>query len=119
MGGQGGNFELNVFLPIMTHNLLQSVEILANGAVAFTDKCVIGLVANEERCVDSVERNLAICTALAPVLGYDVASNISKEAFKTGRTVREVTLQRNLLPPDELDALLDYRAMTEPEKSRS
>jgi fumarate hydratase class II len=116
LGGQGGNFELNVFMPMMAHNLLQSVEILANGAVAFTDKCVAGLEANEDRCVDSVERNLAICTSLAPAIGYDEAASISKDAFKTGRTVREVALERGVLPPDELDALLDYRSMTEPEK---
>ena len=114
IGGQGGNFELNVYLPMMAHNLMQSVTILANGARAFTDKCVVGIEANEENCTQSVERNLAICTSLAPAIGYDQAAAISKEAFKTNRTVREVAIEWNVLPADELDALLNGRAMTEP-----
>ena len=114
IGGQGGNFELNVYLPVMAHNLLQSSTILANGAVAFTDRCVVGIEANEEICVQSVERNLAICTSLAPAIGYDKAAAISKEAFKTNQTVREVAIEWEVLPSDELDRLLDGRAMTEP-----
>ena len=114
IGGQGGNFELNVYLPMMAHNLLQSVTILSNGARAFTDKCVVGIEANEENCTQSVERNLAICTSLAPAIGYDKAAAISKEAFKTNRTVREVAIEWDVLPADELDTLLDGRAMTEP-----
>jgi fumarate hydratase class II len=113
-GGAGGNFELNVFLPLMAHNLLMSTEILANGAQTFADKCVVGLVANEAICTASVERNLAICTSLAPAIGYDKAAAISKEAFKTDRTVREVAIEWNALPIDELDRLLDGRAMTQP-----
>ncbi|MEC8192444.1 MAG: class II fumarate hydratase [Myxococcota bacterium] len=114
IGGQGGNFELNVYLPMMAHNLLQSIEILANGARTFTDKCVVGIEANEAICTQSVERNLAICTSLAPAIGYDKAAAISKEAFKTNRTVREVAIEWDVLPADELNALLDGRAMTEP-----
>jgi fumarate hydratase class II len=114
IGGQGGNFELNVYLPVMAHNLLQSATILANGAVAFTDRCIVGIEANEEICVQSVERNLAICTSLAPAIGYDKAAAISKEAFKTNQTVREVAIEWDVLPSDEIDRLLDGRAMTEP-----
>jgi len=114
IGGQGGNFELNVYLPMMAHNLLQSTTILANGARTFTDRCVVGIEANEEICTQSVERNLAICTSLAPAIGYDKAAAISKEAFKTNRTVREVAIEWNAMPADELDRLLDGRAMTEP-----
>lgn len=114
IGGQGGNFELNVYLPMMAHNLLQSVQILANGARTFTDRCVVGIEANEDICTQSVERNLAICTSLAPAIGYDKAAAISKEAFKTNRTVREVAIEWDVLPTDELNALLDGRAMTEP-----
>ncbi len=119
LGGQGGNFELNVYLPMMAHNLLQSTDILANGIRSFTDRCIVGLEANEDKCVESVERNLAICTSLAPAIGYDEAASISKHAFKTGGTVRQVALERGVLPAAELDALLDYRAMTEPEKPTS
>ncbi len=114
IGGQGGNFELNVYLPVMAHNLLQSITILANGARTFTDRCVEGIEANEDICTQSVERNLAICTSLAPAIGYDKAAAISKEAFKTNRTVREVAIEWDVLPHDELSRLLDGRAMTEP-----
>jgi fumarate hydratase class II len=114
VGGQGGNFELNVYLPVMAHNLLQSTQILATGTRAFSDKCVVGIVANVENCTQSVERNLAICTSLAPAIGYDKAAAISKEAFKTNRTVREVALDWDALPADELDRLLDGRTMTQP-----
>jgi fumarate hydratase class II len=114
VGGQGGNFELNVYLPVMAHNLLQSARILANGARTFTDRCVVDIVANEANCTQSVERNLAICTSLAPAIGYDKAAAISKEAFKTDKTVREVALEWDVLPADELDRLLDGRAMTQP-----
>jgi fumarate hydratase class II len=114
VGGQGGNFELNVYLPVMAHNLLQSTQILATGTRAFSDKCIVGIVANVDNCTQSVERNLAICTSLAPAIGYDKAAAISKEAFKTNRTVREVALDWDALPADELDRLLDGRTMTQP-----
>lgn len=113
--GMGGNFELNVYLPLLAVALLESVELLANGSRTFTDRCVAGLEANREVCEESVERNLAICTALAPAIGYDAAASISKEAFQTGRTVREIARARAILPPEELDRLLDARAMTEPD----
>jgi fumarate hydratase class II len=113
-GGQGGNFELNVYLPMMTHNFLQSVSLLSNATRTFADKCVKGIEANVDRCTESVEKNLAICTALAPSIGYDKAAAISKEAFKTNRTVREVALDWKVLPPEEIDRLLDAKAMTEP-----
>ena len=82
--------------------------------MSFSDNCVVGIEANVDRCTQSVERNLAICTSLAPAIGYDKAAAISKEAFKTDRTVREVALDWEVLPADELDRLLDGRAMTQP-----
>ena len=114
LGGQGGNFELNVYLPMMAHNLIQSVGLLANGARTFADRCVAGIVANEDRCLETVERNLAICTSLAPAIGYDKAAAISKHAFKTNSTVRKVALEWGVLEEKELNRLLDARAMTEP-----
>jgi fumarate hydratase class II len=114
VGGQGGNFELNVYLPMMAHNLLSSVSLLANGSEVFATRCVDGIVANEERCGESVERNLAICTALAPAIGYDKAAGLSKLAFKTGQNLREVALESGVLAEAELSRLLDARAMTEP-----
>ncbi len=116
VAGMNGHFELNVFMPIIAHNLLESIELLANGARVFADKCVVGITANE-RARELVERNLAICTSLAPVIGYDEAASISKEAFAKGMTVREVALERGVLSATELDRLLDFRAMTEPEDS--
>ena len=114
MGGQAGAFELNVFLPLMAHNLSQSISLLTKASRTFADKCVKGLEANAERCTESVERNLAICTSLAPAIGYDKAASISKEAFKTNKTVREVAKAWKVLPDEEIDRLLDLHAMTVP-----
>jgi len=112
--GMSGNFELNVMMPVMAYDLLQSVHLLSTVSRVFADRCVAGITANVERCRETVERNLAIVTALAPRIGYDRAAAISKEAFATDRTVREVAREWQALPDDELDALLDFRAMTEP-----
>ena len=113
--GLGGNFELNTMMTLMVHDLLQGIDLLANAVHAFTERCVTGLEADDERCCAAVERSLALATALAPVIGYDAATEIAQEAYQTGRTVREVALARGVLPADELDALLDPRAMTEPD----
>ena len=114
IGGASGNFELNVFLPVMAINLLDSIQFLSGAAVAFTDNCVEGIEANEARCLETVERNLAICTSLAPVIGYDEAATLSKVAFKENKSIREVALERGTLSAEELDRLLDFRSMTEP-----
>jgi fumarate hydratase class II len=114
IGGASGNFELNVFLPVMAVNLLDSINLLSGASSAFTDKCVAGIEANEDRCRETVERNLAICTSLAPVIGYDEAAMLSKVAFKENKSIREVALERGTLSADELDRLLDFRSMTEP-----
>ncbi|MHC4597965.1 MAG: class II fumarate hydratase [Planctomycetota bacterium] len=113
-GGLGGRFELNLMMPLIGHNLLQSVEILANAARAFAEKCVVSIEADEARALETVERNLALATALVPHVGYDAASEIAKEAHRSGRTVREVALERKVLPPEKLDEVLDPRRMTEP-----
>ncbi len=112
--GMTGNFELNVMMPVMTYDLLQSIHLLSSVSRVFADRCVAGITANVERCQETVERNLAICTALAPRIGYDKAAEISKHAYATGRTVREVAREWKVLPDDEIDALLDFRKMTEP-----
>jgi fumarate hydratase class II len=114
LGGLGSYFELNVMMPLMAHNLLSSIAILSSSVRAFTDRCVAGLEADEARCLETVERNLALATALAPIIGYDKATEVSKEAFRTGRTVRQVAVEWEMLPTDELDAVLDPRRMTEP-----
>jgi fumarate hydratase class II len=110
--GQAGNFELNVMMPVMALRFLEAVEFTANAVRAFTEKCVVGIEAHKERCEELIEKSLAMVTALAPVVGYDAAAKIAKEAFADGKTVREVARAHNLLPEDELDQLLDPRRMT-------
>ncbi|MDX1503941.1 MAG: class II fumarate hydratase [Thermoanaerobaculia bacterium] len=112
LGGMSGVFDLNVMMPVIAYNLLQSVEILANASRLLADRCVTGLVANEERAREMVERSLAMVTALAPEIGYDKAAEIAKEAYKTGRTVRELALEKKVLPPEELERVLDARRQT-------
>lgn len=114
VGGQSGSFELNVMLPVLAYNLLQSIELLANSAVNFAARCIEGLAANSERCRNSIEQSLAMCTALAPEIGYDAAAKIAKEAYRTGRTVREIARSQRILPEEKLNALLDPWRMTEP-----
>ncbi len=114
VGGQHGNFELNVMMPVMAYALLESVEILANGCDAFREKCVLGIEANRERCRELLERNSSIATALNAHIGYDEASKVAKEAAASGRSVREVVKEKGLLSDEELDRVLDVREMTEP-----
>jgi len=114
VGGQGSYFELNVMMPIMTHALLQSITLIANAARVMAGKCVDGIIANEDRCRELLEGNLSLATALAPKIGYDEAASIAKQAFREGRTAREVAQERQVLSDDELDEVLDARAMTRP-----
>jgi fumarate hydratase class II len=113
LAGMGGNFELNVMMPVLAHALLQSLEIQGNAARLLAERCVDGIVANRERCREMVEKSLAMVTALAPRIGYDQAAAVAKEAYATGRTVREVLQARALLSPGELEEALDPRAQTE------
>jgi len=114
LGGLAGNFELNVMMPLIAHNLLQSIDLLTRAALQFTDRCVVSLEADREQCQASIEQSLAMCTSLAPVIGYDRAAQIAKQAFNSGRTVREVALAEKVLPEEELNSILDPRPMTEP-----
>ncbi|MCA3748219.1 MAG: aspartate ammonia-lyase, partial [Rubrobacter sp.] len=111
IGGQSGNFELNVMLPLIAYNLLQSTSLLAATAKNLTERCITGLKATG-RGPELVERGLMLATALAPVIGYDAAAEISKEAYRTGRTIREVAREKTDLSEEELDRLLDARKMT-------
>jgi fumarate hydratase class II len=113
LGGLAGNFELNVMMPVMAHNLLQSIDLLANVVGQFNERCLQGLVADRKRCEALIEESLAMCTALAPVIGYDRAAAIAKQAHETGKTVRQVALAEKVLPEEELNQLLDPRPMTE------
>jgi fumarate hydratase class II len=113
LGGMSGSFELNVMMPVIAYNLLQSIEILGNAARLLAERCIAGLVGNAERCAALVEESLAMVTALAPAIGYDRAAEIAKQAFATGRTVRELCVEQQVLPADELERVLDARAQTE------
>jgi len=114
LGGQWGSFELNTMLPVMASNLLESIEILGAAAANFARRCVAGLRVDEERVASMIEQSMAMVTSLAPVIGYDRAAAIAKEAHASKRTVREVAREQQVLPDDELDRLLDPRRMTEP-----
>ncbi|HEY6411965.1 MAG TPA: class II fumarate hydratase, partial [Ktedonobacteraceae bacterium] len=113
IAGQSGNFEINVMMPVTIYNLLQSISLLASVARNFTEQCIKGLQATT-RGPEMVERGLAICTSLAPIIGYDAAADISKVAHKTGRTVREVAREKTNLSEEELDRILDPASMTRP-----
>jgi fumarate hydratase class II len=106
IGGQGGSFELNTMLPVIAHNLLQSISLLASAAEVFAEKCVAGISANKETCSGYIEKSLALVTALVPKIGYDKAAAIAKMAYENSRTVREVALDENILSESELDELL-------------
>jgi fumarate hydratase class II len=117
--GRDGHFELNVTLPLIAHCLHESIHCLTNGTSVFTEKCVLGLEADEARCRELVDRSLMLVTALNPHIGYDAAAAVAKEAFATGRTLREIVLAKNLLDAATLDRVLDPRAMTKPHSSSS
>ncbi len=112
IGGQGSIFELNMMMPVMGHNLLQSIDLLATSAENLASRCIEGIEADEERCRELVEQSLAMCTSLAPEIGYDAAAALAKEAYRTGKTVREIGLLREVLPKERLDQLLDPAQMT-------
>jgi fumarate hydratase, class II len=105
--GQAGSLELNVMMPVLAHNLLQSIGLLADAARAFADKCIAGVAANREACAAFIEKSLALVTGLVPRMGYDRAAEIAKKAYATGRTVREVLTEEKLLSREEIDALLN------------
>jgi len=103
MGGQAGNFELNVMLPVMAYNLLQSIDLLASAADVFAKKCIDGISANRETCAGYIEKSLALATGLVPEIGYDRAAGVSKKAHKSGKTIREVLLEEKILSEKEFD----------------
>ncbi len=114
IAGQSGNFELNVMMPVAAYNLLQSIELLSTGCNNFAKQCIAGLKATKKG-PELVEQGLALCTALVPAIGYDLAAQISHEASKSGATIRETARQRTKLSEEELNKLLDPFQMTEPQ----
>jgi fumarate hydratase class II len=114
MAGRDGHFELNVTLPLITHCLHESIRCLGNGIRVFTEKCVAGLEADATRCRALVDSSLMLVTALNPHIGYDAAASVAKEAYTTGKTLRQIVLERKLMEAAALDQALDPRAMTRP-----
>jgi fumarate hydratase class II len=111
-GGAAGNFELNTMIPVMAFTFLSAATVLANACHLFASRCIDGLVANEARATAFVEQSMAMATALNPRIGYDAAAALAREAAATGKTVRELAIEKNLLPAEELERLLDPRRMT-------
>jgi fumarate hydratase class II len=106
-GGQSGNFELNVMLPLMAYNLIQSIRLLAGAARAFGEKCIRGVEANREKCASNLEKSLALATAFVPAIGYDKAASLAKEAHQKNKTIREVALEKHVLPEEQIHEILD------------
>jgi fumarate hydratase class II len=111
-GGAAGNLELNVMLPVIARNLLESIRLLASAALIFADKCIVGIEADEERCRTYAEASPSIGTSLSPYIGYERTAELIKESTATGRTVRELVLERGWMTDEELDHALDVIALT-------
>jgi fumarate hydratase class II len=116
LGGLSGNFELNVMMPLIAHNLLQSIRLLANGVDNFSRRCIEGLEADRERCEEMIEKSLALATALTPKIGYDEAARIAKKAYAQKKTIRQVVDEEGILSKEELNRWLDPRSMIAPKK---
>jgi fumarate hydratase class II len=113
-GAAGGNFELNIMMPIMGTTLLESCSLLASATRAFVDFCALEMEANPEACEASVEKSLAMVTSLNPHIGYERAAALAKEAFKTGKTIRQLCQEQKILPDNVLKEALDPWRMTQP-----
>ena len=114
-GAAGGNFQLNIMMPVMGQTTLESITLLAGATAAFTDNCIVNLEPNPEKCESYVEQSLSMCTSLNPHIGYEKAAKLAKEAFATGKTIRELCREQNILPDDVLTEALDPMSMTKPQ----
>jgi fumarate hydratase class II len=114
IAGSQGHFELNVYKPVMAYALLQSVRLLADAAISFTDHCVVGIKANEKRIEQLLEMSLMLVTALAPKIGYDKAALVAKTAHKNGTTLREEAVKLGFVTTAEFDALVRPEKMIGP-----
>ena len=112
--GANGNFELNVMAPVLAHNILESVRLLANSASVFASRCVAGIIPDKARCGELVERSMSMVTSLSPIIGYDLAAKIAKESAKSGRTIRQICTDEEVLPADQLTDALDPVNMCAP-----
>ena len=115
-GATGGNFQLNIMMPVMGHTVLESIELMAAGSLAFIEFCIAGLQANQEACEAAVEQSLSMSTSLNPLIGYEQAAKLVKEAFASGKTIRELAQQKQILDDATLATALDPFKMTEPQR---
>ncbi len=113
-GAAGGQFQLNIMMPVMGHTTLESIVLLSGATNAFVDFCAEEMEANVEACAGSVEQSLAMVTSLIPYIGYDESARLAKEAMKSGKTIRELCLEKKILPEETLKKALDPWSMTEP-----
>ena len=113
MAAESGQLELNAFEPVLFYNLFESIETLTNAVMTFVDNCVSGITANEDRCKELLESSVGITTALCPYIGYKESSHIAKTALKTGKTVKEIVLEEELLTKDQIEEILDPVSMTQ------
>jgi len=113
LAGQAGQLELNVMMPIVAHNLFEMMQVLIGAVRAFTNRCVAGVQANRDKAEGWLAKNAILVTALNPVIGYLKGAEVAKEAMATGRTIKEVVVEKGYLTAEEADRILDARAMTE------
>ncbi|MDD3222835.1 MAG: aspartate ammonia-lyase [Clostridia bacterium] len=116
MAAEAGQMELNAFEPVVFYNLFESITMLTQAVETLTDNCITGITANREHCRQLMESSAGIATALCPYLGYQISAKIAKQALRENRTVREIVLEEKLLSPNELSAILNVYAMTEPQR---
>ncbi len=113
-GAAGGQFQLNIMMPMMAATTLESIALLAQATEAFVDFCALDMEANVGVCEEAVEKSLSMVTSLNPYIGYEKASALAKEAMKTGKTIRQLCVEKKVLPEDQLDEILNPMRMTEP-----
>jgi fumarate hydratase, class II len=114
-GAAGGNFQLNIMMPVMGHTTLESIALMGNGVRAFIEFCILGLQPNPEACEAAVEQSLSMATSLNPLIGYEKAAKLTKDAFASGKTIRQLCTEQQLLPEETLQQALDPFRMTEPQ----
>jgi aspartate ammonia-lyase len=116
LAAQAGQLEINVMTPLVAYELLFALELLANALRVFTDRCVSGIVADEEQCRLWGARSLGLAAALNPYIGYEAAAEVAKEAYRSGKPVPDVVLEKGILTPDELAERLDPASLTQPRR---
>ena len=113
-GAAGGQFQLNIMMPVLADVVLESIRILAGAVRPFNEKCLLTMEPDRDKCRQAVEQSLSMVTGLNPFIGYEKAAALAKEAFKTGKTIRQLCLERDILPAADLEKALDPWRMTRP-----